>query len=75
MEDIEAIFLRELLEEDEDYHKKALDYDPYSSDLLAISFISKGHKKRAGVLVYPMGRYFDSLGTWNVTFVKSHHLT
>jgi hypothetical protein len=66
IEDLEAIFLRQVLEENENYHKEALEHDPYCSELLAISFITKGHKKRAGVLAYPMGQYFDSLGTWDM---------
>lgn len=60
--DIEAPFLRELLEEDADFSKKILDYDPYVSDLMSLSFISKGHKKRSGVLAYPMGQHFERLG-------------
>ncbi|KAL5641281.1 hypothetical protein ACGC1H_001685 [Rhizoctonia solani] len=60
--DLEAIFLRETLEDNEDYTKTVMGYDPYCSDLLAIDFLTKGHKKRAGVIAYPMGQNFDSLG-------------
>ncbi|KAG8701105.1 hypothetical protein FRC09_005557, partial [Ceratobasidium sp. 395] len=62
MIDIDAVFLHELLQDDENYRQNVLGYDPYVSDLLAMSFISKGHKKRAGILAYPMGQYFRSLG-------------
>ncbi|KAG8691858.1 hypothetical protein FRC11_007217 [Ceratobasidium sp. 423] len=62
VEDLEAIFLREVLEDNEDYTKTVMNYDPYCSDLLAIDFLTKGHRKRAGVIAYPMGRNFDSLG-------------
>lgn len=51
------------MEDDTDYSKKILDYDPYISDLMSLSFISKGHKKRSGVLAYPMGQHFEKLGT------------
>ncbi|CAE6513018.1 unnamed protein product [Rhizoctonia solani] len=60
--DLEAIFLREILENNDDYVKSAMDYDPYCSDLLALDFLTKGHRKRAGVLAYPVGQNFDSLG-------------
>ncbi|CAE6521496.1 unnamed protein product [Rhizoctonia solani] len=62
VEDLEAIFLREVLEDSEEYTKAVMNYDPYCSDLLAIDFLTKGHRKRAGVIAYPMGRNFDSLG-------------
>jgi hypothetical protein len=60
-DDIEATLLRELLE-DHDQFAEASIYDPYCSDLLAMDFLTKGHRKRAGVIVYPMGQSFDSLG-------------
>ncbi|KAF8605150.1 hypothetical protein BDV93DRAFT_605633 [Ceratobasidium sp. AG-I] len=60
--DIDALFLRELLEGDTDYSKKILDHDPYISDLMSLSFVAKGHKKRSGVLAYPMGQHFEKLG-------------
>ncbi|KAG9128178.1 hypothetical protein FRC07_004007, partial [Ceratobasidium sp. 392] len=62
MIDIDAGFLHEVLKDDENYRQEILDYDPYISGLLAMSFISKGHKKRAGILAYPMGQHFRSLG-------------
>ncbi|KAG8748488.1 hypothetical protein FRC10_003621 [Ceratobasidium sp. 414] len=62
MIDMEATFLHEMLKDDEKYRQNVLGYDPYVSDLLSMSFISKGHKKRAGILAYPMGEHFRSLG-------------
>ncbi|CAE6425163.1 unnamed protein product [Rhizoctonia solani] len=62
MDDLEAIVLRELLEDHDQFVKEAANYDPYSSDLLAMDFLTKGHRKRAGVIAYPMGQNFDSLG-------------
>ncbi|KAJ1311440.1 hypothetical protein OPQ81_009929 [Rhizoctonia solani] len=62
VDDLEAIFLREILEDNEDYVQNVMDYDPYCSDLLAIDFLTKGHKKRAGIIAYPMGQNFDLLG-------------
>ncbi|KAH7344993.1 hypothetical protein B0J17DRAFT_637896 [Rhizoctonia solani] len=62
VDDLEAIFLREILEDNDDYVKSVMDYDPYCSDLLAIDFLTKGHRKRAGVLAYPVGQNCDSLG-------------
>ncbi|CUA76729.1 Vacuolar membrane protease [Rhizoctonia solani] len=62
VDDLEAIFLREVLEDNDDYTRAVLEYDPYRSDLLAIDFLTKGHRKRAGIIAYPMGQNFDSLG-------------
>ncbi|CAE7215736.1 unnamed protein product [Rhizoctonia solani] len=62
VDNLEAIFLREILEDNEDYARTVTEYDPYCSDLLAIDFLTKGHRKRAGVIAYPMGQNFDSLG-------------
>ncbi|CAE6435424.1 unnamed protein product [Rhizoctonia solani] len=62
VDDLEAIVLRELLEDDEKFAKAAATYNPYCSDLLAMDFLTKGHRKRAGIIAYPMGQSFDTLG-------------
>ncbi|KAF8760886.1 RNA polymerase I-specific transcription-initiation factor [Rhizoctonia solani] len=61
VDDLEAIVLRELLEDDEKFAKAAATYNPYCSDLLAMDFLTKGHRKRAGIIAYPMGQSFDTL--------------
>ncbi|QRV91072.1 RNA polymerase I-specific transcription-initiation factor [Ceratobasidium sp. AG-Ba] len=62
IQDIDAAFLRGVLEEEESYGRHVLSKDTYKANLLAMSFISRGHKKRAGILAYPMGQYFQHIG-------------